>query len=56
MFLVSKPAFQCNSLMVVGTVGYTRSRVPVDGVACFEVVFGDVVVEVTLFSSSFVFV
>ena len=29
---------------------------PVDSVACFKVVFGDVVVDVTLFSSSFVFV
>ena len=45
-----------NSLIVVGTVGYTLSRVPVNSMACFEVVFSDVVVEVTRFSSSFVFV
>ena len=43
-------------MIEVGTVGYTRRRVPVDSVVCFQVVFGDVVVEVTLFSSLFVFV
>ena len=30
-----KPAFECNSLIVVGAVGNARSRVPVDSVACF---------------------
>ena len=30
-----KPAFVCNSLIVVGAVGNARSRVPVDSVACF---------------------
>ena len=37
-------------------MGNARSRVPVDSVACFQVVFGDVVVEVIFFGSSFVFV
>ena len=32
---LSKTAFMCNSLIVVGTVGNTHSRVPVDSVACF---------------------
>ena len=31
---VSKPAFKCNSSIVVGTVSNARSRVPVDSVAC----------------------
>ena len=35
-------------MIVVGTVGNTRSRVPVNSVVCFYVVFGDVVVEVTI--------
>ena len=43
-------------MIVVGAIGNTRSRVPVDSMACFLVVFGDVVVEVTLFSGSFVLV
>ena len=29
-------AFECNSLIVVSTVGNTRSRVPVDSVAYFK--------------------
>ena len=32
---VSKPAYECNSLIVVGAVGNTCSTVPVNGVACF---------------------
>ena len=35
-------------MIAVGTVGNTRSRVPVDSVACFQVVFGDIVVEVAV--------
>ena len=35
LFLVSKPAFECNSSIAVGTVGNTCSRVPLDSVACF---------------------
>ena len=38
-------------MIVVGTIGNTRYSM-----ACFSVVFGDVVVEVTLFSNSFVLV
>ena len=33
--LFSEAAFECNLLIVVVTVGNTRSTVPVNSVACF---------------------
>ena len=43
LFLVSKPGFECNSLIVVDVVGNARNRVPIDSVACLYAVFGDIV-------------
>ena len=34
LFQVSKPAFQSQSLKVVGAVGYALRRVPVNSVVC----------------------
>ena len=39
-------------MIAVGTVGNTRSRVPVDSGASFQAVFGDVVVEVVVNKTS----
>ena len=39
-------------MIAVGTVGNTRSRVPVDSGASFQAVFGDVVVEVAVNKTS----
>ena len=36
LFYASKPASECNSLMVVGTVGNARNRLPVDSVLAFK--------------------
>ena len=43
LFLVSKPGFECNSLIVVDVVGNARNRVPIDSVASLYAVFGDIV-------------
>ena len=34
-FLLRKPAFECNTLILVGTVGNSGRRVLVNSVACF---------------------
>ena len=34
--LSNEPTLECNSLIVVATVGASHSRVPVDSVACFS--------------------
>ena len=48
LLLSGNKVFECNSLIVVSTVGNARSRVSVDSVACFyEVVIGYVFSEVT---------
>ena len=47
--LVNQLSLKCNSLMQVGTVGYTSSIVPVESVACFLSGVRDVVVEITPF-------
>ena len=41
----------CNLMILVSTVDKAPSRVLVARVACFYVVFGNVVVEATVFSS-----
>ena len=55
LFQVRKPAFQGQSLKVVGAVGWALRRVPVNSVVRKSVMFSNVIVDIAFPRRSFVF-
>ena len=55
LFQVSKPAFQRQSLKVVGALGQALRRVPVNSVIRESVMFSNMIVDIAFPRRSFVF-